>query len=250
MSEQPMHVYSEKYPPVKQARTELETIAIEVVDLDGKRRFDPTSASIAAQSGTLMEKLGRPGAQSAISGEPAYLYRNDVVEIPLTAEEIARLFAHSLEPDEFLALARTYGVFYEISSKFYDEDTGIALSPNYSHAQRLARDEVAGLPHLLAVYEAGQQKWHPHSIMSLDSSERICYDLACAGYNFRLIVLEPTSDSKKSDVDLIGNIVALHTLKDGSLRAYGPYDNGDDAEVPRYAALSAINVGYVPSTIC
>lgn len=245
MSDSPLHVYSEKYPPVKQARTSVGSIASEVVDADGTHRFDPNSASLAGQTGSWIRKLGRPVAVSVISGEPAYLYRNEVVEIPLTAEEIARLFSHSLEPHEWLALAKTYGVFYDIMSSFYNEETGLALSPNYSHAQRVARDAVEHLPHLLVV--KADHFWQMHSVVGLSQSDSIFGDLATNGYDVRRLPIERPDDG--AELGLLDNVIALHVLSGGALRAFGPYKHTAAAEQAGAESSAVVTVATLPSFI-
>jgi hypothetical protein len=69
------------------------------------------------------------GQVSAISGEPAVVYRADDVVIPLTPRELLRFLAHALRPKEFFAIRDRYGSFFEIHDDFYNASSGMTYQP-------------------------------------------------------------------------------------------------------------------------
>jgi hypothetical protein len=131
----------------------MDILVIEVAHADGTLRTDPNGAAATAVYGAtgtdinaenssasgsawvqfsiipLRKLTPIPGCISILSGNPGLILRTHDVEITMTAEEIHRLFDHSLREDEYFALRDHYGIFYEIHDDFYDLETGTALQP-------------------------------------------------------------------------------------------------------------------------
>ena len=106
-------------------------------------RFDPNTLTIAVFNKDfikiLREKLGSPVYASELSGRPAYVYEvadgfngrrpRRTLRLRLTPYELKRMMQLALRPEEYLALFRRYGVFFEIHDDFYFED-GEAVQPH------------------------------------------------------------------------------------------------------------------------
>lgn len=122
-------VFSSRFPPKNRTTNALGPIQLQIDYQGGRLELDPNSAIIAVLEGTLAVGAPLAGTVSVISGEPAYLYRTDEIELALTKEELTRLLKRDLKPVEFFVLALTYGVFYELHDDFYEEESGIALQP-------------------------------------------------------------------------------------------------------------------------
>jgi len=222
--------YSEVYPSMNRTPTGLGPIDIEVVDDRGARLYDPNKAILAAHKGPKGFSLGAPITTSDISNEPGYVVRFDAVQLSLTAPELVRLCMKSLRPEEFFALARKYGVFYEICSKFYDEDTGVALDARLTYEEQQQREDLAYVPHLLVI--PGDQPT-VHSVLTLDEADRLIPELARI-FVLRTVALllnEPTLPSvDRVLLKPVGNIVTVFTYDDDSMRAYGPFNTVKEAE--------------------
>jgi hypothetical protein len=67
--------------------------------------------------------------RSMLSGKLAVKYRTADVEIALSPDELLRLLARDLWPDEYFGLRKHFGEFHEIHSDFYDPKTGAAVQP-------------------------------------------------------------------------------------------------------------------------
>jgi hypothetical protein len=238
------HSYSDKYPPVNRTATGLGTVEIRVNHATGYKCFDPNSATLAAHSGpvTLALALGEPCTVSQVSGKPGYLYRNDKVELALTAEEICRLFMSNLHPAEFLAIVKHVGVFYEISGGRYDENTGTALSPRYSYAEQDEHQARATRPQLF-ILDNDKGLPRPHSIMAFDVARDLRLEYA-KNSSRRAYVLDLVSPSTGAALDAFENIVVLRVYENGRMEAYGPFNNIEDAEgyCPAEAPGPAIHI--------
>lgn len=234
--------YSDKYPPVNRTVTGLGTVEIRVHHATGYKLFDPNSSTLAAHSGPAELALGEPCTVSQVSGKPAYLYRNDKVELALTAEELCRLFMSNLRPEEFLAIVKQVGVFYEISGGRYDESTGIALSPRYSYEEQDEHEVRATRPQLF-VLDSDKGQPLPHSIMGFTATLDLRLEFArWAGR--RAYVLDLISPSACAALDAFKNIVVLRVYENGLMAAYGPFNNIEDAEgyCPAEAPGPAIHI--------
>lgn len=253
MTSAPEHSYNVNYPPKNRTATGLGTVEIEVVHASGVKTFNPNSATIGAHSGVAGLGLGGPHAPSFLSGEPGYLYRNDKLEVALTGEELVRLFMSNLRSDEFFKLASQFGIFYEISSKFYDDDSGIATSPRYTFAEQNAQQEQAKFPQLLVVADL-DGKWRPHSIMNFADAERIRLDfLTQNGFLARVVSMDEPKNAWIPDP--FDNVVALYIGANDELRAYGRFRNADEASRYRPAAggvgpnptiiVTSVNATYI-----
>lgn len=105
-------------------------LRIEIHHADGVLEFDPNGILQACiQSPSTFDALQSEGALSAISGAPGLIYKTDQVRVGLTSSEIQRLTRHALMPEEYFALRRVTGSFFEIHDDFYDPHTGEALQP-------------------------------------------------------------------------------------------------------------------------
>jgi hypothetical protein len=230
-------VWSQKYPPVAQKRNELGVTDYNVVGADASLRLTPNTAIMAGVTERI--DFGRPGVTSMLSGEPGYLYRTDVVEIPLSREEILRLFRHNLRPEEFFKLAQEVGVFYEISSKFYDEETGVAVNPQYSGAEERERAEREKRPQLFVVAADFGQK-RPHSIMQFNiAEERRLEFVNASGLMSWVVDLEVPKVERPAALSVFDNIVSLHIGADGAMRAFGPFSRHEEAE--RYLPAAGLS---------
>jgi hypothetical protein len=100
------------------------------IDSEGEsHKFDPNALAMLSCSGAY--PIGQPikGLASVISGKPAYLWREDNLEIAMTLDELDRFARLSLRPKEFKILYERFGEFYHIHDDFYDPDTGGAFQP-------------------------------------------------------------------------------------------------------------------------
>lgn len=244
--------YSELFPPKNRINTGLGVIDIEIVDDQGAHRYDPNSAILAAHKGPKGFSLGTPVALSDISKEPGYILRFDAVQLALTAPEMVRLFMHSLRPEEFFALANKYGIFYEISGKFYDEDTGVADDPRLTFEEQDHRHTMAGVPHLLVLQGDAPSV---HSIVALDQVDQLIPVLSSAfSVRAEALPLQEPQDAVRISVQATGNNVALLTFEDGSMAAYGPFDTASAAEAfaladhPEYAIMARCSASSVVAT--
>lgn len=105
-------------------------LRIEIHHDDGVAAYDPNSIIMALVSNPrAFNKWTRAGTRSAISNEPALVYKTHQVEVALTSGEIYRLVMRSLQPEEFFALRKHTGDFFEIHDDFYNPRTGTALQP-------------------------------------------------------------------------------------------------------------------------
>lgn len=230
--------YSELFPPKNRINTGLGVIDIEIVDDQGAHRYDPNSAILAAHKGPKGFPLGESIAVSDISNEPGYIVRFDAVQLALTAQEMVRLFMHSLRPEEFFALANKYGIFYEISGKFYDEDTGVADDPRLTFEEQDHRQAMAKVPHLLVLQGDAPSV---HSIVALDQADQLI-PMFSSAFSVRAEAL-PLHRPVPAECEYLkptGNIVVLNVFEDGSLGACGPFSTLEAAK--EYA--------YVNSTAC
>ena len=85
--------------------------------------------------------IGEPFTTSELSGRPAYEYCSSddfngkkperPLRLKLTLDEILRLGALTLKPEEFKKLYATHGIFFEIHDDFYDLTTGEAVQPKW-----------------------------------------------------------------------------------------------------------------------
>lgn len=113
-----------KYPPRNRPTNDLDFSDIHIVQQHEVHYLDPNKAIMFILDGATGLNSPIEGCTSDISGEPAYIYRTDDVELRLTGDELARLITRSLTPDEFFKLAERYGIFHEIHCDFYNENTG------------------------------------------------------------------------------------------------------------------------------
>ena len=132
--------------PKNQLPRALDDLEIVVEHAGGMVKTDPHGAAMSALCGLTGEKPavpeGRsstsagfdplslepiPGVRSILSGKLAVKYRTADVEIPLSPDELLRLLAHDLWPDEYFDLRKHFGEFHEIRSDFFDSKTGAAL---------------------------------------------------------------------------------------------------------------------------
>jgi hypothetical protein len=123
---------------IKKAEAPDLGLRVEIAHNDDLEIMDPNGAAALFLSGDCfvrqmepikLQEDGDETLQSAISGEPALVYRAGTLEIPLTLEEMQRLVAHALKPEDWARLQVIYGDFYEIGPHFYDPATGEALQP-------------------------------------------------------------------------------------------------------------------------
>jgi hypothetical protein len=123
----------------------LGDLGIEIEHADGVLETDLNGAVMSALCGLTGEKpavsQGLPtisavfdplslepisGVRSILSGKLAFKYRTVDVEVALSPDELLRLLAHDLWPDECLGLRKHCGQFHEIHDDFYDPKTGLA----------------------------------------------------------------------------------------------------------------------------
>lgn len=247
------HEYNVNYPAKNRVSTGLGSVEIEVVHASGTKKFDPNSAIIAAHAGAAGLKLGEPCAPSFLSGQPGYLYRNDQLEVALTGDELVRLFMSNLRPDEFFKLANQFGVFYEISGQFYDDESGGATSPRYTFAEQEAHTQQSKHPQLLVVKDL-DGNWRPHTLMNFSTTEDIRLDfLTQDGVVARVVCMDEPKNAWIPDP--FDNVVALYIGPNDELRAYGRFKNTDEATHYRPAAggvgpnpkiiIASVNATYV-----
>lgn len=117
--------------PKNRLKKPLELLRIEIVHAAGTEVTDPNGAAMMVFSSSDKILGFGPVAdrESDISGEPAVVYRADDIELSLTPAECLRLLAHSLRPEEYHALVRSYGMAFEWHEDFYDSETGVAVQP-------------------------------------------------------------------------------------------------------------------------
>lgn len=113
----------------------LAEIRIEIVHENGNDVFMPTDILFEFATGAWEKRNWQPAKdpatgdvlKSAISGEPAILFRDIETEIPLTAEEMRRFCCHALRPEEYRLLRDAYGDIFDLHNDFYVPRTGEAI---------------------------------------------------------------------------------------------------------------------------
>jgi hypothetical protein len=132
--------YSDQYPAANRPETAwpYSKIDISVLSAAGQKLFDPNTLAIAIHRAELDNLVPLGNVRSDLSGEPALLVGYDEVELALTIDELKRLGCRILEAGEFFKLAEKYGIFYEISGKFYDEETGRSHALQDEHIEKMA----------------------------------------------------------------------------------------------------------------
>ena len=130
-----MTQFSERYPPRNRKPEALPPLRIQVEDACAEWTFDPNKILACVYDGEArkMRPIARSDGKSVESelspGHAAVWYRVDDVELRLRPDELERLVMCRLTPDEFKKLRDRHGIFFEIHSDFYDEETGEALQP-------------------------------------------------------------------------------------------------------------------------
>jgi hypothetical protein len=79
---------------------------------DGAKVFNPLAL------------VPRPDVPSMLSGEPSVSYFADDVKVDVTPDELYRLIARELTPEEHRLLLGRFGMFWEIDGHYYDPSTG------------------------------------------------------------------------------------------------------------------------------
>lgn len=115
------------HPPRNRIGDPLPILAIKIADAQSVHEFSPNSIVMAMLQDRF--DLGEPCGESFLSGEPAYRLEDEDVVVHLTLDEIRRMVARCLTPDEFFKLRKEFGVFFQIHEDFYDPKTGEALQP-------------------------------------------------------------------------------------------------------------------------
>lgn len=105
-------------------------LKIEIIHKNGVEVFDPVTIIMCLMKTPQSFELLEPTDQtSVISGEPALRYKTSSCDVPLTAQEIHSLVMKNLSKEQFFALKKVTGDFFEIHDDFYDPETGEALQP-------------------------------------------------------------------------------------------------------------------------
>ena len=118
--------YPSLFPLIGRVDTGLGPVQLQIVHSGGVLKLDANSAALGAHEESF--ELGGEVAPSTLSGEPGFVYRSCEMQLVFTREELYRLMRHDLRPEEYHALYRRFGSFFEIHDDFYDEETGEALA--------------------------------------------------------------------------------------------------------------------------
>lgn len=214
------HIYSDKYLPKNRTATGLGTIETEVRGPEYRRVLEPNDTCILALKERLPVGMPSPSTPSTISGEPGFLVRLDVLEMQLSHDELLRFWRRNLRPEEFFALAERFGIFYEISDKYYDENTGAARSPLLSYKEQDNLAKLAEVPHLLVVKDA-EGNLMAHSVMHYPAAVETAKEFAQKGINAVAARLTMPEGIK---LHPLLNRVALWVDGEGVVRAAGPFE--------------------------
>jgi len=214
-------VLSEAYPPRRQAPTGCLPGYIQFVDNRGVDTELLRDFARRAQEGEGFLHLHDTVGLSELSGKPGYRVALEYVMLVLTADEICRLVLHRLYPAEFALLAGRYGVFHEISSRFYDENTGRALIDDGLFHPESYGDPDADAPYVVIVERKGES--FMHCITSLSHAQELQETFTRAGHATSLVALAPAPGVVA--LEPVCNVVTLYTAEDGALSAYGPFPN-------------------------
>lgn len=212
--------YSAKYPPRGQRVTGRPAGRIEIEDNRGDMQISIRDLAYRAYAGPDALQLRHPLTWSELSGLPAYTVRLQYVELALNAHEICRLVLYRLTPGEFFALARKYGVFYEISSKFYDEETGKAHDTGSLFAEENYDEIEESMAHVVVV--ENNYKLTPHSVSTHARAVEMVEGFS-ESYRLKAFAVPLLPPAERSELQPFANIVALHVHEDNELRAYGPF---------------------------
>ncbi|MDO8415229.1 MAG: hypothetical protein Q7S87_03335 [Agitococcus sp.] len=121
--------FNQFHPPKNRITNSLGVLDIHIQHSDGVLQLDPNAAAMHAYSRTLPVVGCVAGLQSDITGNPAYRYTTNEVSLNLSLDELYRLLRHDLHRHEVFSLVQKYGVFFEVHSDFYNQDTGAARQP-------------------------------------------------------------------------------------------------------------------------
>lgn len=123
-----MSMNDRNFPPKNRTYPMLGPIELEIHSGDGKvLKLDPNGFVLAAFKNCL--DLGPSYGKSLLSGEDGWLYREDDLGVVLTLEEIRRIAARELLPEQYFKLRETFGMFWSLHDDFYDEESGFAVQP-------------------------------------------------------------------------------------------------------------------------
>jgi hypothetical protein len=125
--------YSAKYPPKNRAPASgLKDNQILIASQGQRLMLDVLStsrlANVKNEPAMTHLNIGNPLGASALSKKPGYGVRTNEISLILTKEELVRLLLRRLTSEEYNRLVHQFGVFYEISDKYYDESTGSPLA--------------------------------------------------------------------------------------------------------------------------
>lgn len=123
-----------RIPKNRELVQSMSSVAAQVHDAAGWHDTSLNELGIAAAQESLA--LGEPVATSVLSGEPGYYYRDVEICLALSACELSCMLRHNLEPEEYFKLREAYGLFHHIGPDYYDVDSGRALAPVFTAADR------------------------------------------------------------------------------------------------------------------
>jgi len=225
-------VYDPEHPPLRTRPTGIEPGYYSVEQGHGMTIYLREHEALqAAKQGREGFELLAPMTTSELSGNPGYFVRTEWVELALTAEEMVRFFLGRLSTREVSTLVARHGVFQEIHDAYHPA-TWIALAPKYTYSEEFEHDKLHAQPHVLVLRQAHGPR--AHSIVSIKQGLALVPAIA-REYRREGLVVALHAPEKGAELDPFENIIALNVHKDGEIRAYGPFDNSEDAEVYRPA---------------
>lgn len=281
-----LRTWSEKYPPIGRAAARDQSNVVGFEHSGGTLNINCIRIEQQTRNEFSWMAEFEPCATSILSALPSFIYHSGEVSVPLTRGEITSLLRFALSRGEYFRLVEKFGVFFEICSFFYDEESGEALHPvmgelpadRQRHTQILALTpgaipppEPGHMPEDLVAYLKGESAAtdaqpapandprpyllvmanddgtvRPHSIMNQG-----------AAYAFQAEVKDQT-DAHVLALPLLGpanawrpdpfdNFVALYRKKDGTYDAYGRFASRKEAN--KFAPKPEVAAEYLDSAV-
>lgn len=120
----------EFYMPPPQWRPEGGTEDAPVV-LQGQSRVEMDALDLCLHifEGKTLPEVSEEFKSILSEDRDGIVYQSPEISMPLTPDEVRRVVLRNLQPEEYKALKKKYGIFYEIHEAFYRPGTGEAIQP-------------------------------------------------------------------------------------------------------------------------
>jgi hypothetical protein len=278
--------WSEKYPPIGRAAAQDQSNVVGFEHSGGTLNINCIRIEQQTRNEFSWMAEFEPCATSILSALPSFIYHSGEVSVPLTRSEIGRLLRFSLSRGEYFRLVEKFGVFFEICSFFYDEESGEALHPatgdtpadRQRHTQILALTpgaipppEPGHMPEDLVAYLNGESASvdapaapendprpyllvlvnddgtvRPHSIMNQAAAYAFQADVKDQT-EAHVLALPLLGPANAWRPDPFDNFVAVYRKKDGTYDAYGRFASRKEAN--KFAPKPEVAAEYMDSAV-